>query len=131
MALHRENGADGVTRASGRIAVWRGGVCGVAAVLWWFVAVAPVWADQELALTIRNHQFEPSEVRATAGTPILLKVTNADTAPEEFESTALNREQLIRAGHTITIRLPALKPGTYEFFGEFNPQTATGRLIVK
>lgn len=112
--------------------VWRGLlVGGMIAVSFWVSAAAPVWADQELALTIRNHQFEPSEVQAAAGTPILLKVINADAAPEEFESTALNREQLVRAGHTITIHLPALKPGTYDFFGEFNPKTATGRLIVK
>jgi hypothetical protein len=106
-------------------------MCGLAAVLLGVLAVMPVWADQELALTIRNHRFEPSDVRATAGAPILLNVTNADTTPEEFESTALNREKLIRGGRTVTIRLPALKPGTYEFFGEFNPKTATGRLIVE
>jgi len=97
----------------------------------WLPGACPAWADQELALTIKHHQFEPSEVRARAGEKILLKVTNADSTPEEFESSALNREQLIRSGHTVTIHLPALKPGSYEFYGEFNPKTATGRLIVE
>ena len=92
---------------------------------------APAWAQQELTLTIRNHRFEPAEVTAAAGSKIVLKVTNADATPEEFESHDLNREKLIRPGQTITIHLPALKPGTYVFFGEFNPKTAQGRLVVK
>ena len=103
----------------------------LASALWGMVGAGPARADQELTLTIRNHQFDPSEVRAKAGEKIVLTVTNADAAPEEFESSDLNREQLIRPGHTVTIRLPALKPGRYEFYGEFNPNTATGRLIVE
>jgi len=104
---------------------------GVAVALLWGAVAAPVLADQELTLTIRDHRFEPSDLQAAAHTPILLNITNADAAPEEFESTKLNREKLIRGGHTVTIHLPALEPGIYEFFGEFNPKTAAGRLIVK
>lgn len=112
---------------AGRMVLWGG----VIAVYVGAAVAAPVWADQELALTIRGHRFEPAEVRAKAGSPVLLKVTNSDATPEEFESTALNREKLVRGGGTVTIRLPALKPGVYEFFGEFNPQTATGRLVIE
>lgn len=92
---------------------------------------AEAWADQELTVTIKDHRFDPPEVRARAGEKILLKVTNADDAPEEFESSALNREQLIRPHHTVTIHLPALKPGSYDFYGEFHPETATGRLLIE
>jgi plastocyanin len=92
---------------------------------------AGVWADQELAVTIKDHRFEPSEVRAKAGEKIVLNVTNSDSTPEEFESSSLNREQLIRPNHTVAIHLPALKPGRYEFYGEFNPKTATGRLVIE
>jgi len=106
-------------------------VCAFASALFWWSGVWPARADQELILTIRNHQFDPSEVRAKTGEKIVLTVTNADAAPEEFESSDLNREQLIRPGHTVTIRLPALKPGRYEFSGEFNPKTAIGHLIVE
>jgi plastocyanin len=123
-------------RASGRRpgSAWRR-----AAMLVWMpaaVVLSPFWAspvlaDQELAVTIKDHRFNPSEVRAKAGESINLKVTNADPTPEEFESGALNREQLIRPGRTVTVRLPALKPGSYDFYGEFNPKTATGRLIVE
>jgi plastocyanin len=88
-------------------------------------------AVQELTLTIREHRFDPAEVRAPAETPLRLVITNADRTPEEFESYDLNREKLIRPGQTVTIHLPALKPGEYEFFGEFHPETAQGRLIVE
>jgi plastocyanin len=99
------------------------------ALICWLPAEAR--ADQELAVTIKNHQFDPPEVRAKAGEKIVLKVTNADAAPEEFESSSLNREQVIRPNHTVTIHLPALKPGRYEFYGEFHPKTATGRLVIE
>ena len=88
-------------------------------------------AAEEYVITIRNHQFEPAELTVPAGTKIHLIVTNADKTPEEFESEDFNREKMIRPGQTVTIRVPALKPGTYEFFGEFHPKTALGRLIVK
>ncbi len=99
----------------------------------WCVAVpvAAAWAEQELTVTIRNHQFEPAEIKAAAGTKILLSVTNADPTPEEFDSSDLNREKLIRPGQTVTIYLPALKPGSYAFSGEFHPKTAQGRLVVE
>jgi Cupredoxin-like domain len=99
------------------------------AMLFWLPAEAR--ADQELTVIIKNHRFEPSELRARTGEKILLKVTNEDAAPEEFESSTLNREQLIRPKHTVTIHLPALKPGRYDFYGEFNPKTATGQLIIE
>jgi len=102
-----------------------------AAIVFWPPGASPALADQELVLTIKDHRFQPPEVRAKAGEPIILNVTNADPTPEEFESGALNREQVIRPGHTVSIHLPALKPGSYEFYGEFNPKTATGRLTVE
>jgi plastocyanin len=95
------------------------------------LAAAPVRAEQELTVTIKNHRFEPEELKAKAGEKIRLAVINADPTPEEFESHELNREKIIRGGQTAIIMLPALKPGTYPFFGEFNPTTAQGRLIIE
>ena len=118
-------------RAANRTGIRLWAVWLLVSALFWLWGARPVRADQELVLTIRNHEFDPREVRAKAGEKIVLTVLNADAAPEEFESSDLNREQLIRPGHTVTIRLPALKPGRYEFYGEFNPKTATGLLIVE
>ena len=85
----------------------------------------------EFTLTIKNHVFEPAELIVPAGQKVKIKVTNADATPEEFESHELNREKVIPGGATATIFVGPLKPGTYPFFGEFNPKTAQGKLIAK
>jgi plastocyanin len=97
------------------------------------LAVAsPAMADSpDVALTIRNHRFEPAEINVPAGQKIKLVVTNADTTPEEFESHELNREKLIPAGKTVNIFIGPLKPGRYPFAGEFNEKTAQGVVIAK
>jgi len=97
------------------------------------LAVAPLaGADApEFTLTIKDHKFEPAELVIPAGQKVKLKVVNADPTPEEFESHELNREKVIPGGATATIFVGPLKPGTYPFFGEFNPKTAQGKLIVK
>lgn len=80
---------------------------------------------------ITNHTFVPAELRVKAGTKATLTVTNQDPTAEEFESPSLNREKMIRGGGSVTITLPALKPGRYEFFGEFHPDTAQGVIIAE
>jgi len=85
----------------------------------------------EIKILIKNNRFVPDEIRAQAGTTIQLAITNADSTVEEFESFPLNREKLIPAGKTVTIILPNLQRGTYEFMGEFHSDTARGRLIVE
>lgn len=86
---------------------------------------------QEFQITIRQNAFDPAELTAKAGEAITLVVTNADSAAEEFESRDLKVEKVIPPGKTVRISIRALKPGTYKFFGEFHPQTAKGRLVVK
>ncbi len=96
------------------------------------VAVSSAWAQvPNFALTVRNHQFEPTELHIPAGQKIELQVTNADPTPEEFESYPLHREKVIPGGQTVTIYIGPLVPGRYEFFGDFNPRTARGAIIVK
>jgi len=85
----------------------------------------------EIKITVKNHRFVPDEIRVRAGKSVTLTITNSDTTVEEFESFSLNREKLIPAGKTVTIFLPKLQAGTYEFMGEFHPETARGRLIVE
>jgi len=86
---------------------------------------------QEIAVTIQNNRFTPEEIKVKAGKPFVLVVTNKDAKPEEFESKELRIEKVIPAGKTASIRVRALKPGTYPFFGEFNPKTAQGRIIAE
>jgi hypothetical protein len=88
-------------------------------------------ADVERLLVIRNHRFEPAELKVPAGQRVKLTVHNQDDSPEEFESHRLNREKLIPAGAKASLYIGPLKPGRYEFFGEFNPATAQGAVLAQ
>lgn len=88
-------------------------------------------ADNEFALTIREHRFEPAELRVPANTKIKLVVHNQDSTAEEFESHELNREKVIAPGAKANIFVGPLKPGRYPFVGEFNEKTARGVLIAE
>ena len=84
-----------------------------------------------LELTLRNHRFEPAELRAPAGVPIEITLKNTDSTAEEFESKALKVEKVVAGGRTIVIKLRALTPGSYKFVGEFHEATAQGVLVVE
>lgn len=88
-------------------------------------------AETELLLVIKNHRFEPSELKVPSGQRIKLVVHNQDATPEEFESHSLNREKLVPAGSKATIFIGPLKPGSYSFMGEFNEATAKGVVIAE
>ena len=88
-------------------------------------------ADTTLQLVIKNHQFQPVEIKAPAGQKLRILVHNQDSTPEEFESHSLKREKIIPGGAKATILVGPLKPGRYEFFGEFNPTTAKGTLVIE
>lgn len=88
-------------------------------------------ADEPYTIVIKNHRMVPPELEIPAGKKIRLVVDNQDSTPEEFESHSLNREKIIPGNSKATIYIGPLKPGTYEFFGEFNAATAQGRIIVK
>jgi plastocyanin len=87
--------------------------------------------DPAFTLVIKDHQFQPTEIEVPAGQKIALTVKNNDSTPEEFESTELRREKVVPGGEQITVYIGPLKPGKYEFFGDFNPKTARGHIITK
>jgi hypothetical protein len=88
-------------------------------------------ADQEVILTIENHQMKPSSIEIPADKKIKLIMTNRDNTPEEFESYDLAREKIVPANSTTDLYIGPLKPGVYKFHGELNPKTAHGEIIVK
>jgi plastocyanin len=88
-------------------------------------------AETEVSLAIRDHRFEPEEISVPAGQKIKLIVHNQDATPEEFESHELNREKVIPGGAKAAIFVGPLSPGSYPFFGEFNPKTARGKIVAK
>lgn len=97
----------------------------------WLWLIGPAAAEDGIQIIIKDHRFSPSEVRVKADTKIKLLVTNEDQTAEEFESFSLNRERVVRPGQSITIFLSPLKPGSYDFFGDFHPDTAQGKVIAE
>ncbi|MGB8274377.1 MAG: cupredoxin domain-containing protein [Alphaproteobacteria bacterium] len=96
------------------------------------VPVSLARADEDVfTLTIKDHRFEPNVLEVPAGKKFKVVVKNLDSTPEEFESYELNREKVIRADSEGVVFLGPLDPGTYDFFGEFHIETATGKLVVK
>ena len=95
------------------------------------VARAQAPAPPEIPLTIEQHKFTPEEIKVKAGQAFVLVITNKDTTPEEFESKELRVEKVIPASKTLKLRMPALKAGTYKFFGEYHEATAQGRIVAE
>ena len=96
------------------------------------VAAFPVSGKTPIfEIEIRDHLFHPEELRIPANTKVKLIVYNRDPTPEEFESYELNREKVIMGSRKANIFVGPLAPGTYPFFGEFNPKTAQGRVIAE
>jgi plastocyanin len=88
-------------------------------------------ADTEVQLVIKNHRFEPAELKVSKGQRVKLIVHNQDSTPEEFESHSLNREKVIPAGAKATIFIGPLKAGRYDFVGEYHEATAKGVVIAE
>jgi plastocyanin len=86
--------------------------------------------DSEVRITIREHKFEPAEIKVPAGKKLKLVIDNQDATAEEFESYELNREKVVPAKSQATLFVGPLKPGRYPFFGDFNKETANGVLIA-
>jgi plastocyanin len=88
-------------------------------------------ADAEVQLVIRDHRFEPAELKVPAGQRVRILVDNQDATPEEFESASLKREKVIPGKTKGQVLVGPLKPGRYPFVGEFHEATAKGVLIAE
>lgn len=96
------------------------------------ILTTPARADTpRFDLTIKNHRFEPETLVVPVDTKIELKISNLDPTPEEFESHALNREKVIPGGKTAIVLIGPLNAGEYKFVGEFNEDTAQGRIVAQ
>jgi hypothetical protein len=93
-------------------------------------AVPALAADPQIMISIKDHQFVPSEVPTPAGVKVELIIKNEQSVSAEFESKVLHREKVIQPGGQVSISVGPLKPGTYEFIDDFHKATR-GSLVVK
>ena len=88
-------------------------------------------ADPSYSLSLKDHRFTPAEITVPANTRVRFLVRNLDPTPAEFESDDFKAEKVVPAGSDVTVMIPALKPGTYEFHDEYNEDASKSRLILK
>ena len=99
-------------------------------VLFMFFCLRAIAEPLFIELKLQNHLFTPEVLNLPANQPITLIIHNKDQTAEEFESHDLSREKLLLPKSSTKIFLGPLKPGIYSFFGEFNSNTAIGKILV-
>ncbi|CAO3420383.1 cupredoxin domain-containing protein [Azospirillum doebereinerae] len=93
---------------------------------------APALAeDAPITIVIKDHKFEPAEVKVPANKRVTLLVDNQDVTSEEFESAELKVEKIVGGRKQMKVAIGPLKPGTYPFFGEFHEATAQGVVLAE
>jgi plastocyanin len=97
-----------------------------------FVLAAPSVraGDATFEVSVKDHQFQPAEFKATAGSAIVFKVKNLGAEPVEFESEPLQFEQVVKPNAEITVKVKPQKPGRYVFFDDLHQDTK-GALVVE
>ncbi len=88
-------------------------------------------AVPSLEIRFEHHKFFPLALQVPANTPLLLKIVNLSDERIEFESFSLNREKVVEPGKTVTLNLPALRPGSYDFVDDFHDDVPAGAIIAK
>lgn len=92
---------------------------------------ASAQAAEEFTIRIKDHKFIPEVTEVRSGEKVKLIIVNEDPTPEEFESYELNREKIIKGGKNGIVFIGPLEPGEYPFFGEFNMDSAKGKIVAK
>lgn len=94
---------------------------------------APAGAGELLTYTIvaKDGRFTPNVLNVPAGTRFKIIVRNESDGAIEFESLQLRKEKVLGPGAVSFVVIAPLKPGEYEFFDEFHPNTGRTRIVVK
>jgi Cupredoxin-like domain len=87
--------------------------------------------DTVIELRFENRRFAPQTITVPANQPVTLRITNASKEAIEFESFKLNREKVVGPGETVIVRLPPLRPGSYDFYDDFHQDVPAGSIIAK
>jgi hypothetical protein len=104
---------------------------GFAAGLTALLAPVAALAVDPVQLTLQNHRFQPDHVTVPAGERFRIELTNRDDTVDEFESYDMKFEKIVVPGGRITVFAGPLHPGTYKFFDDYHPDTATGTITAE
>ena len=87
--------------------------------------------DLVIELRFENRKFTPQTIAVPANRPFKIKIVNPSKEAIEFESFKLSREKVVGPGETVTITLPGLKPGSYDFYDDFHQDVPEGTIVAK
>ena len=89
-------------------------------------------ADETIVeLRFENRKFIPQTLNVPANRPFKIRVVNASKEAIEFESFKTNRERVVGPGETVVVSMPALKPGSYDFYDDFHGDVPEGTIVAK
>ncbi|HKA34219.1 MAG TPA: cupredoxin domain-containing protein [Candidatus Binatia bacterium] len=94
-------------------------------------AFAAAAQDDVVELRYENRKFIPQTLNVPAHKPFKIKIVNASKEAIEFESYKVNREKVVGPGETVTVNIPALKPGSYDFYDDFHRDVPEGTIVAK
>jgi hypothetical protein len=95
-------------------------------------AAASLADDAAIAqLRFERGNFAPVQLTVQANKPFKVKVTNGSESAIEFESFELHRGRVVPPGETITVHMPSLAPGNYQFFDDFHHEVPKGLIVSK
>ena len=89
------------------------------------------FAQDEQVIRFENHKFSPQTLSVPSGQKLTIKVVNASKETIEFESFKLNREKVVTPGETISVHLPELSAGAYDFYDDFHQDVPEGSIVAK
>jgi hypothetical protein len=94
------------------------------------IPVASAEDSVTLEVSVKDHKFEPAEIKGPANKAIVFKVKNLDAAPVEFESEPLQFETVVKPNAEVLVKVKPQKPGRYGFFDDLHTDTK-GALLVE
>ncbi|HEY2986502.1 MAG TPA: cupredoxin domain-containing protein [Candidatus Binatia bacterium] len=94
------------------------------------VMAAPA-EETVVELRFENRRFMPQTLNVPANRPFKIRIVNSSKEAIEFESFKINREKVVGPGETVTVNVPALKPGSYDFYDDFHRDVPEGTIVAK
>ena len=92
---------------------------------------APNPKEAAYEIHFAEHRFTPMTLVVPADQPLELKVMNSSNERIEFESFKLNREKIVGPGETVTLHLPPLRAGSYDFYDDFHQDVPEGAIVAR
>ncbi|WP_296886001.1 cupredoxin domain-containing protein [Thiobacillus sp.] len=82
-------------------------------------------------LVARDGRFTPANLEVPSGVRFKIVIKNESSGAIEFESLSLRKEKVLGPGAQSFVVIAQLKPGEFDFFDEFHPDTSRGQIRAK